>query len=241
MPVPTSTASWWVSLLWLIALAAGSFGVAWLSGTRLHIRKGPYVPLLLAVTVAFVGGYLAWLDVDVTDVVTARWGWGIVAGVAIAALLVRPAQRQPVDHPLVGRARVAALGWQGVAYGAAEGLLLSALPPFMAWQLVHSLGWSGAPGAVARWTLPVLAGAAVIVIHHLGYWSCRNRILVPITLALSVLSVGFLVTGSWLAPVIAHIGLHGVLIVHGSEMPPHDRPRPAQLRPVELAGRSGRP
>ena len=224
MVVPSSPGSWWGSLLWLLALAALSFGVAWLSGTRAHLRKGPYVPLLLGVTAALAVGYVAWLDVGAVDVLTARWGWGLVGGVVIALALMAPARRQPVDRPVHGGRRVSALAWEGVVYGAVEGVLLSALPPYMAWQAVEAAGWDGTAGAVARWTLPVLAGAAVIVIHHLGYWSCRNRILVPITLALSVLSVGFLLTGSWLTPAIAHIGLHGVLIVHGSEMPPHERP-----------------
>jgi hypothetical protein len=238
MIVPTSAAPWWASLIWLLALAAVAFAVAWLSGSRAHIRRGPYVALLFTVTAAFAAGYVAWLDVDAMDVLTARWGWGILAGVLIAALLIGPARRQPVDHPVVGRARARAIGWEGVVYGAAEGALLSTLPPFIAWQMVHAAGWGGAGGAVGRWTLPVLAGAAVIVIHHLGYWSCRNRILIPITLALSVLSVGFLVTGSWLVPVVAHIGLHTVLIVHGSEMPPHERPvsaRPASTSDLASA------
>ena len=228
MIVPTSAAPWWGSLIWLLALALVGFGVAWLSGSPVHIRRGPYVALLFVVTAAFAAGYVAWLDVGATDVLTARWGWGIVVGVVIAGLLVGPARRQPVDHPVVGRARATAIGWEGIVYGAAEGVLLSALPPFIAWQMVHSAGWDGAGAAVGRWTLPVLAGAAVIVIHHLGYWSCRNRILIPITLALSVLSVGFLLTGSWLTPLVAHIGLHTVLILHGSAMPPHERPVPAR-------------
>ena len=224
MVTPSSSGPWWGSLIWLVALPAVAFAVAWLSGTRLRMRRGSYVALLFAVTGAIAAGYLAWLDVDVTDVVVRRWGWGVFAGVLIAGLLIGPARRQPVDHPLAGRARVAAIGWEGVVYGAAEGVLLSALPPFMTWQMIHAAGWGGVGGAVGRWTLPVVAGAGVIVIHHLGYWSCRNRILVPITVALSLLSLGFLVTGSWLAPVIAHVGLHAVLIVHGSQMPPHDRP-----------------
>jgi hypothetical protein len=224
MPIPTSPPSWWGSLLWLLGVAAASFAVAWLSGTRLRIRKPAYIPLLLLTTVGLAVGYVRWAGLDLTDVLTARWGWGLAGAAVAGLLLVLPASRQPVDRPIHGRRLAGALVWEGVVYGTAEGVLLSALPAFMTWQLVHSLGWTGAAGAVARWTLPVLAGAAVVVIHHLGYWSCRNRILVPITLGLSVLSIAFLVTGSWLAPAVAHIFLHGVLDVRGSEMPPHDRP-----------------
>jgi len=223
MPVAASEAPWWGSLIWLVALAVGAFCVAWLSGTRLHIRKGAYVPVLVALTAGLTVGYVAWLGVETAALITARWGWGILAGVLIAAALWLPASHQPIDRPLHGKRLSIALGWEGVIYGTAEGLLLSALPPYMTWQMIHSLGWAGTGGSVARWTLPIAAAAAVIVIHHVGYWSCRNWTLIPITLGLSVLSFGFLLTGSWLAPVIAHILLHDILIVRGTEMPPHDR------------------
>jgi hypothetical protein len=238
MPIPTSQAPWWGSLIWLITLTAAAFGVAWLSGTHLHIRKGRYIPLLLVVTAGFTAGYVAWLGVGVGDVITARWAWGLLTGAIIALVLVLPASRQPVDRPVHGAKLPMALGWEGVVYGTGEGLLLSTLPPFMTWQMIHSLGWSGPPGAIARWTLPIVAGATVIVIHHLGYWSCRNRVLIPITLGLSVLTLGFLVTGSWLAPVVAHILLHDVLIVRGSEMPPHDRPTAATSGPALTSPRA---
>jgi hypothetical protein len=208
----------------LIVVAVAAFGVAWLSGTRLHIRKGPYIPLLFAVTAGVSAGYVAWLGADVREIVLARWGWGLLVGMVVAAALARPARRQPVDRPVEGRQRSIALGWEGIVYGTAEGVLLSALPAFVAWQLVESAGWSGTSGFVARWTLPVVASTAVIVIHHLGYWNYRNRRLIPVTLALTVQTMGFVITGSWLAPVMTHILLHSVLIIHGAEMPPHDRP-----------------
>lgn len=224
MPVPISAASWWGSLLWLVGVAVVAFGIAWLSGTRLAIRKGPYIPALLVVSVALGAGYVAWVDVGFRDVLTARWGWGVAAGLVIGLLLMGPASRQPVERSLQGSQRTWALAWEGVVYGTGEGLLLSAVPAFIGWQMVHSLGWSGTSGAIARWTLPLLAAAAVVVIHHLGYWNFRNRILVPVTLAMTVQTLGFLVTASWLAPVVTHIVLHAFLVVHGSDMPPNDRP-----------------
>ena len=224
MPVPTSAAPWWGSLLWLVALAASSFGIAWLSGTRLHIRKGPYIPLLLVMTAGFSVAYAMWLGVGLTTLIGNRWGWGLGVGALIGGLLIVPARRRPVDHPLSGDERMAALAWEGVVYGVAEGVLLSALPAFMAWQTVHALGWAGTVGDVAQWGLPLLATATVVIVHHLGYWNYRNRILIPVTVALTVLGAGFLVTGSWLTPAVAHIVLHGVLVLRGSEMPPQDRP-----------------
>ena len=228
MPVPVTPGPWWGSLLWLVGLMFSAFLVAWLSGTRLQIRRALYIPILVVVTAALTVGYVAWLGVGAMDVVTARWGWGIVAGVVVAVILVPAIKRQPVDRHLSRPDLPATLAWEGVVYGTAEGMLLSGLPPFMTWQMVHALGWTGAAGGLARWTLPILAAAAVIVVHHLGYWNCRNRILVPITLACSLLTVAYLVAGSFVAPTIGHILMHFGADLHGVEMPPKARPTIAE-------------
>ena len=142
----------------------------------------------------------------------------------MAVILVPAIQRQPVDRHVSRPDLPATLLWEGVVYGSAEGMLLSGLPAFMTWQMVHALGWAGPAGTLARWTLPVVASAAVIVVHHLGYWNCRNRILAPITLACSLLTAGYLLTGSFVAPTLGHILMHVGADLHGVEMPPKARP-----------------
>lgn len=223
MPVPAHEAVWWGSLLWLVGVTGVAFLVAWLTGTRLHIRRGIYVPILFAVTTGLAIGYVAWLGVGFADVASARWGWGVLAAVIAPILLWKPLTHQPVDRHVEGRQLRWELFWEGGVYGIAEGVLLSALPPFITWQMVHSLGWTGTGGGLARWALPIVAAGAVVVIHHVGYWNCRNKILIPITLALSVLTVGFLVTGSWIAPALGHVFMHFEATVHGIEMPPVER------------------
>lgn len=223
MPAPVSPGPWWGSLLWLVGLTIAAFTVAWLTGTRLQIRRALYIPILLLVTAGLTAGYVAWLGVGAMDVLTARWGAGLLAGIIVGAILVPAIKRQPVDRQLSRRELPGTLMWEGVVYGTAEGMLLSGLPAFMTWQMVHALGWAGAAGALARWTLPILASAAVIVIHHLGYWNFRNRILVAVTTACSLLTIGFLVSGSLVAPALGHILMHFGADVHGIEMPPNAR------------------
>lgn len=236
MPVPIHEPVWWGSLLWLIGIATAAFVIAWLPGTRLRIKRPVYVPMLLAVTAGLSAGYVAWLGIGVTDVITARWGWGLLAAVIIPVVLAEPISRQPVTRHVRGRRLAWEFAWEGGVYGTAEGVLLSALPPFVTWQMVHALGWSGTAGDFARWILPVAAAAAVVLIHHLGYWSCRNIILLPITAGLSVLSIAFVITGSWIAPALGHIFMHMELTAHGAEMPPEQRPVPeASGEPPRLA------
>lgn len=224
MPVPASAPAWWGSLLWLGGVGFAAFAIAWLSGTRLRIRRPVYIPILVAMTGGLTAGYVEWLGIGVARVFTARWGWGLVAAGVAGVILGFGMTRQPVTRKLHGRQLTWALVWEGVVYGIAEGVLLSALPAFITWQMLHSLGWAGTAGAVARWTLPVAAAAGVIVVHHLGYWNCRNRILIPITWGCSLLTVGYLVTASMVAPTLGHILLHFAGDIHGVEMPPVERP-----------------
>jgi hypothetical protein len=230
MPVPVSGVSWWGSLLWLIGLTVAAFAVSWVTGTRLRIRRPAYIGILVIVTGALSAGYVAWLGVGVGDLLSARWAWGLLAGVVMGIMLAFGMSHQPVTRRLHGGQLARALAWEGVIYGTAEGVLLSALPAFMTWQMIHSLGWGGVTGALARWLLPVAAAAVVIVVHHLGYWNCRNMILVPITLGCSLLTVGYLLTASVLAPVVGHIIMHCEADLRGVEMPPVPRPSPAEVQ-----------
>jgi hypothetical protein len=239
MPVPTHEPAWWGSLIWLLGVMAAAFAIAWLSGTRLRIRRGWYVPILFTLTAGLTFGYLGWLGVGVGNVATARWGWGLLAAVIAALLLYKPMLHQPATRHVSGRQLRWELLWDDGVYGISEGVLLSALPPYITWQMVRALGWTGVVGGIARWGIPIVVATAVVIVHHLGYWNCRNKILGPISIGLSVLTVAFLVTGSWIAPALGHVFMHVEATTHGVEMPPIDRPTSSamqeQIQPVSVA------
>jgi hypothetical protein len=112
----------------------------------------------------------------------------------------------------------------------------------MTWQTVEALGWSGVGGGVARWTLPVVASIAVIVVHHLGYWEYRNRLLVPISAGCGLMTVGYLLTASPLTPTVAHVLSHVSGLQHGVELPPHPHPSAVaspEPRPLDRVGSAG--
>jgi hypothetical protein len=221
MPVSSSSVPWVGSLLWLVALTVVSFLVSWIAANRLQVRRTPYVGVLTAATAVMLFGYLAWSGLGFVDMLTARWAWGLVAAPLSAVFLVVGMTRLPVFRRLTGRELGIAVIWEGLVYGVAEGVLLSVLPALMTWQLVHSLGWSGIGGGIARWTLPIVASVVVIVVHHLGYWEYRNRLLGPIAVGCGLLTLGFLATGSVIAPSLGHVLGHGSGLLHGAELPPH--------------------
>lgn len=238
MPVPTSPASWVGSLLWLIGLTGVAFLVTWICADKLNIRRAPYIGVLTVVTAGLAVGYVAWLGVGVGDLLTARWGWGLLAAPFVGAFLSYGITKLPATRRLTGRQLGVAALWEGVVYGVTEGVLLSMLPVLMTWQMIHSLGWSGAPGAVGRWTLPIVASVVVIVAHHLGYWEYRNRLLVPISVGCGLMSLGYLVTASPIAPVVAHIISHLSSLRHGSDLPPHAHDDPDALAELNVDLRS---
>jgi hypothetical protein len=205
---------------WLLGIGLAAFLVSWLLTDRLRVRRTPYIGALALLTAGLTGGYLQWLGIDVTDWVLHQWPWGLLAAVIAAVPGARLFLRMPGGPPLPPGRLVAALLWEGLVYGVAEGLLLSVLPAYATWQACVS---ADVP-AVLRWTLPLVSSTAVIVVHHLGYWEYRNSLLRPVTRTCLPLTAGYLLSGSPLAATGGHVLAHAAAVVHRFELPPHPRP-----------------
>jgi hypothetical protein len=226
MPVPADAVPWAGSLLWLVGLALAAFAVSWVVANVWRVRRTAYVGVLTAVTAAYTVGYVWWLGIDATSLLTTHWVWALVATPFASAFLVFGMAKLPAVQHLRGRRLVVTLAWEAVVYGTAEGVLLSALPAFMAWQMVHSLGWSGIPGGVARAAVPLAASVAVVVVHHLGYWEYRNRLLAPISIGCGLLTVGYLLTANPVTAALGHVAGHVAALAHGADLPPHPHASP---------------
>jgi hypothetical protein len=226
MPIPSEAVPWAGSLAWLLVLALAAFLVSWWVADRLRASQLVYVGALTLTTAALTVGYLAWAHISVRDFLTDNWVWGLVVGVLAGAVPAVAVSRMkatvPAEHGVHRAERVA---WDGVVYAISEGLLLSTLPALMAWQMVHSLGWSGTAGQVSRVVLPLLASVVVIITHHLGYPEFRNpREMSMALVGCGLLTVGFLFTGNILTAPVGHIFLHTAAVLHGTELPPHREP-----------------
>ena len=83
---------------------------------------------------------------------------------------------------------------------------------------------------VGSGVLAIMGSLVVILVHHLGYRQFRTRAGRPALFgALAVCgvqAVAFLASGNALAPIVAHIALHGQLLIRGEELPPR-KPREA--------------
>jgi hypothetical protein len=231
MPLSDPTWSWWAPLVALGGLALAAFLVAWVLTDVLHVPRVAYLSALMVVTAALAFGYLAWSGTDTSAFVVRHWGWGVLgavlSGLVTARAIIAGADRRglPRRAERDGRRLVALLVWEGLLYGVAEGVLLSALPVLAAWQSFSLLGWTGSTaGALGSGALAVLASAAVIFTHHLGYREFRRSrtILLPIV-ACGLLSVAYLLTRSSMAPTGGHFLTHAGAEVRGIGLPPYSQ------------------
>ena len=209
----------------LALLVAGGFAVSWLTTDVLGVARRRYIAVLAAVT-AVLGAITAWATgAAAADLVAHHWAQGLVGAVVTGAIVGFGIRRTPASLVRSGRALHEAEAWEGVVYGISEGALLSALPAFVAWQVAVDAGWATA----GAWAAAVTASALVIAVHHFGYWDYRGPLVLEVLAGCLILTVGYLVTGSVLAPVGGHVIMHVAGVTKGVELPPHRRmgPRPA--------------
>jgi hypothetical protein len=241
MPIaPDPSFTWQQALAAFAIIAVVAFLVTWVVTDLLGLRRTPYVAVLSVVTLGLLGGYLAWSGTAVRDLITPDWGLGIAAGLLAAVVVAAGVRRlpggiRPHGAPLAGR-----LAWEGAVYGTAEALLLATLPVLAVWQACEALGWTTAGWrAIGSGALAIVGALVVITVHHLGYGAFRDRRgrpkLIGALVACGIQALAFLLTGNVLAPIVAHVLLHGQMIVHGVELPPVRSVAPVPTRPIREA------
>ena len=229
MPVADPTFTWQEALAAFAVIALSAFLVTWVLTDVLKVRREPFIPMLLAVALALGAGYLAWSGTPLSELVRSDVGWGVAAGLIAAAIALPLVRRLPPHPHATGTKLVGLMVWEGAVYGVAEAILLCTLPVLAVWQGLAALGWTDGTGAkVLSGALAILGALLVILVHHLGYAQFRTEAGRPALFgALAVCGVqaiAFLATGSVLAPIVAHIVLHGQLLVRGEELPPAAAP-----------------
>jgi hypothetical protein len=223
MPVAEPSFGWLDALGAFAVIAGVAFLVTWIVTDLARVPRTPYIAVLTVTTFALAAGYLAWSGTALADLVIENWGWGIVGGVAASAVVVPLVRRLPSGTRPRGPLLVERLLWEGVVYGTAEGLLLATLPVLAVWQGAEALGWTEpVTGAVASGAIAIVGALFVILVHHLGYREFRRsrKMLAGALVACGIQALAFLLTGNVLAPILAHIILHGQLTLRGDEMPP---------------------
>lgn len=212
---------------WLLGGLVFAFAVPFLFTDLIHVPRDLYYALYVVAVFAFVGAWAHRTQQPVRAFLTRRWKWGVSLGVLAGVVLMLTVGREPsTPHPH-GLSFVGAVLWRGVAYGAADGLLLSVFPILAVFGLFASkpLRERSRKAVAGIGALALVVSLLFTAVYHLGYPDFRGgKVKRPLT-GDAIWSAPTLLTLSPLGAPIAHIGLHVSAVVHSYQtdlfLPPH--------------------
>jgi hypothetical protein len=210
----------WVGAAALTGFASAGIFSSWLHWPRAWFVLG-HAGAVVLLLIAFVRN----TGIQPAIQLQRRWVSGVLGGVVIGAVLVRSVAAQPASAHPEGSALVEGLLWLGIVYGVADALLLSVVPVAVVYG-TRSVEEMRAGRARIRWAgVALLASLGVAAAYHLGFAEFRGPSLVQPLIGNGIITLSYLLTGSPLAPILAHAIMHSAAVVHGMEtttqLPPH--------------------
>ena len=201
--------------------------VPFLFADVLQLPRDLYYGIYIAAVFVFFALWARATGQRLDVMVRRRWRLAVVLGVVFALLLSFVVVRtEPAGPAPEGLALVWAVLWRGVAYGAADGLLLSAFPILAVFAAAEgSRLRRRRSGTVAVGAAALLASLTMTTVYHLGYQDFRSALLARPVAADLVWSVPTLVTLNPIGTPITHAAMHVTAVLHSYDtevfLPPH--------------------
>lgn len=222
MRIPWPSPSGWG---WVLLASGAAFAASTVFATVLHLERRGFVAAWIVVVLAVWAAYHRSTRLSLRAQLSRHPVAGLIVGSLIGAVLTFTVLRQPASEPPAGARLVTDLIWLGVAYGLADALMLSVLPVLALYgsqraELLRS------PASRLRLAAVALAGSAVIAAaYHLGFTEYRGLQLIQPVFGSLVITLGYLLSGSPVAPALAHVAMHVAAVLHGAattvQLPPH--------------------
>jgi hypothetical protein len=213
---------------WLLGGLVLAFGVPFVLADLAGVQRDVYYALYNASVFVFVGVWARQTQQSMRVFLFGRWRWAVPLGLLAGLVLMFTVLREPsTEHPS-GLTFVGAILWRGIAYGAADGLLLSVFPIMAVFGLFVSkpLRERSKRAVAGIGALALVVSLLFTAVYHVGYPDFRGS-KVKRPLAGDVMwSVPTLVTLSPLGTPIAHVATHVTAVVHSYRtdlfLPPHE-------------------
>jgi hypothetical protein len=217
----------WRHVVWLLGGMAVAFLVPLVIADSLGLQRDLYYAVYVAAVLGVFAGWARDTGESLMQMVSRRWRLALALGLVFAGISVAIALRAEGSSPHPGGMTfAAAIGWRGLVYGAADGLLLSAFPILLVFAALRdSRLRRRAGGLIAVGAVAMAASLAMTAVYHLGYSDFRSsKLRKPVTGDL-VWSVPTLATLNPIGAPIAHMGLHVTAVVDDYNttlfLPPH--------------------
>ena len=213
-------------LVWVLAAAGLGFATTAVFSGLLELRRDWFVAIYALLVGSVLYGYLRWSGVDLRSFLLQRWIWGVIGAVVVGAMMVASVQRMPASLGSSGAALMWDILWLGIVYGVVDALLLTVLPVAVTLRAFSAAGWTASwPGKFAAGAVAFAVSLGVTAAYHLGYVEYRGPQIIDPLIGNGIMTLGYVLTGSPLTAIGAHIALHVASVLHGVEttvtLPPH--------------------
>jgi hypothetical protein len=210
---------------WILVLAALGLLTSTVFARLLHLDRA----LFVAVWALFAG--VAWwrysllARVSIRTQLKRRWLGGVIVGLLIGWILIQTVVRQPASEVTQGTELLVQLVWVGVVYGMVDALMLSILPVLLLYASRPASDLAS-PFSRLRWAGAALAGSALVTAaYHAGFREFQNPSLIGPLIGNLAVTLGYLLSGSPVAPIVSHVLMHLAAVLHGAattvQLPPH--------------------
>jgi len=211
--------------VWILSAGILGFTTAGVFSGLLHWSRAGFILVYLLVVLSLGVGYTRIAGLSWRAQFQRRWRPSLVGGVILSVLLAQSVLAQPGSERPRGLELVLSLGWYGVVYGAVDSLLLNIVPVL---EVYRTRPAEELHDGVHRFRVGVaalLASLFVTAMYHLGFVEYRGASLLQPLLGNGIITAGYLLTGSPVTPLLGHIVMHLVAVLHGMEtttqLPPH--------------------
>jgi len=182
----------------------------------------PYV----TVVGCFLYGYVQFVHLDVGNLLSRNWLWGVITALLVGFFMVRNVLSQPGSPRSRGPRLFLDFVWFGIIYGAIDALFLSVFPVLLTWQAFPELV-NTTVGQAGAALLALAASEFITLAYHAGYPEFRNFSLVQPAIGNGIITLAYVLSRNPISAVGSHMAMHMAAVWHGPDktiqLPPHYR------------------
>jgi hypothetical protein len=202
---------------WFGLICGFAFLLPYLGVSVLDLQHDVFYLVYFLVAVALVATYARVEEVEVGEIFRQRRRWSVAIGAVVAGFLVfNVLNTADATARPQGAYFVFELLWRGVGYGVVDTVLLTILPCFVAYKLLH--GHVG--GVKGRLRFTALALPLVLVVtaaYHWGYPQYRQDGLGRPETGNVLISIPTFATVNPAGSLVAHVSQHVTAVTHAYE------------------------